>query len=132
MTPPAASGLPQLLAALAEAIGVEAALALADARGGQRVHVPKSIDAGHWIARAIGARRAEELARAYGGESLDLPAARTGSTLAARRRCDRALAEGASLNQAVAASGLTRRGVQWRKANKLRRGAGGPQGDLFD
>lgn len=129
--PDAPSGLPAVLRRIADAVGVEAALALADARGGRRIHVPKHMLAAHWIVREIGMERARRLAAVFGGEQIDLPASRTGATKAARRRCDHALAQGASLDEAARVSGLTRSTVQWRRKHKLRV-ARGPQGDLFD
>lgn len=112
--------VPAALRDIADAIGAGATARLAAARPGERVHIPKAIAPGHWIARAIGAEAAARLAAACGGCAFDLPPSADSGAKAARRACDAALAAGASLNEAVRASGLSRSAVQWRRKHKVR------------
>jgi hypothetical protein len=128
--------LPVELRDLVEAAGLPAAIKLAEARPGERVFIPKSIPPDHWIAATVGAAAATRIARRLGGSHLALPTSVHRGPRAARRACDAALAEGASINEAVRASGLSHRAVQWRKAHKAlpaanRRGLPKPP-DLFD
>ena len=129
--------LPADLRDLVEAVGLPAALKLVEARPGERVFVPKTIGPDHWIAVAVGAEAAARIAARLGGDHLTMPTSARRGARAARRACDDALASGATINEAVRASGLSHRAVQWRKANKAlpapnRRGLPKPQADLFD
>lgn len=128
--------LPAELRDIVEAAGLPAALKLAEARPGERVFVPRSIPPDHWIAVTVGAEAATRIARRLGGSHVALPTSAHRGPRAARRQCDAALAAGASINEAVRASGLSHRAVQWRKANKAlpaanKRGLPKPR-DLFD
>ena len=51
--------LPPLLAEIAEVAGLDAALALASARGGSRITIPAHPRADHWFARAVGMEAAQ-------------------------------------------------------------------------
>ena len=67
------AGLPPLLAELAQVLGLRAALALAEAFGGQQIYVPRAPGKRHRIVKAIGAEAAALLARHYAGNRLDMP-----------------------------------------------------------
>lgn len=61
MTSRSFAGLPELLAEIAEVAGLEAALALAKAKGGQRVYIPAHPRVGNWLVEAVGLEAAEKI-----------------------------------------------------------------------
>jgi len=63
----------EALASIGEAIGLEAALALANHFGGVRLYVPKTIGDSHAICVALGRENADRLAAWAGGGSIDVP-----------------------------------------------------------
>lgn len=73
---------------LADGIGMDAALALADHFGGRRLYVPKRAGEHHPIAVALGREHADALTAWAGGEAIDVPkqAARRAKVLALRAR----------------------------------------------
>ena len=70
--------LPGVLAEIAGVAGREAALALALARGGDTLYVPRpdSIEGRHPLAGAVGLDAARRIAGRYSGETLSVPRAR--------------------------------------------------------
>lgn len=72
----AANPPPAELGYLAERIGARATLALIEAAGGTRVHIPKSCNQGSKLARLIGLDAARALAEWRGGEDVKIPLAR--------------------------------------------------------
>ncbi|WP_153116044.1 Mor transcription activator family protein [Rhodocyclus tenuis] len=67
--------LPGELRAIAEIIGIPAALRLVEARGGRRIYFPAGVDADHQLVKLIGQAPAEALCQAYAGERLEIPRA---------------------------------------------------------
>ncbi|MBB4302333.1 Mor family transcriptional regulator [Rhodobium orientis] len=123
-------GLPALLAEFAEEIGLEGALKIAEARGGQQVYLPSSVSDDHWLSELVGRPAAEKLCRRYcarGGINLVIPLGPAGHRSKARRRLFKALAEGKSVSETVRASGVHERTVYRAKA----RLKDDTQGDLF-
>lgn len=57
--------LPPLLAEIAEVAGLDAALALAEARGGSRITIPARPRPDHWFAQTVGMEAAEKIAAFY-------------------------------------------------------------------
>lgn len=53
--------LPGILADIAEAAGLPAALAVAEAKGGVRAHFPAQARAGHWLTRLVGQVAADKI-----------------------------------------------------------------------
>lgn len=53
--------LPPLLNEIAEVAGVVAALQIAEARGGTRVHFPARAPDGHWLVELVGREAADKL-----------------------------------------------------------------------
>lgn len=123
--------LPHILRELAEAAGLPAALKLAAQWGGQTLYIPTRVAEGHRLAQVLGIGPARALARLYGGERITVPLGPTGAMREARRAADRAIAEGASANEAARRSGLTTRTIYNRKARRREATASG-QGRLFD
>lgn len=128
--------LPALLAEIAEVAGIDAALAIAEAKGGQSVIVPTRLRADHWLSVAVGQDKAEIISRHFTSghrrQELVIPLGPSGSFLAERRRRARLIAEanarGASANQIAQEAGITERSV--RRFRAKIRGDGG-QGQLF-
>ncbi len=96
MTPSGAfDGLPLLLQEIAEVAGLPAALALAEARGGNRVYLPRpeQLDEDHWLVKAVGREAAIKICKHYflpgGRTELDLPRGPTGSRANQWRRLAR-------------------------------------------
>lgn len=70
--------LPSLLNEIADVAGVAAALAIAEARGGTRVHFPAAAPPGHWLNALVGEDASKKLCAhfrttAQGGVYLDVP-----------------------------------------------------------
>lgn len=130
--------LPALLAEIAEVVGIEAALSIAEVKGGQAASIPSRLRDDHWLVKAIGRERAETLSEHFcSGRSraqLDIPLGPTGSYLGDRRRraavVRQALAEGATANEAARRAGITRRSVHRQKAERQRQ-LDEDQGKLF-
>jgi hypothetical protein len=74
---PSERKLSAVLQLFADAIGVEAALAIAREYGGQKRYFPsrKYIEAGHpsWLVDVIGREKAAQLGDAIGGEEFNIP-----------------------------------------------------------
>jgi hypothetical protein len=69
--------LPGILQEIARFSTPEVAIAMAREWGGRRVYVPRTLSAGHRLARIIGRKAALLLCAHYGGEQIDIPGART-------------------------------------------------------
>ncbi|TCR70504.1 helix-turn-helix domain-containing protein [Bosea sp. BK604] len=109
--------LPALLAEIAEVAGIDAALAIAEAKGGQEVFVVARLTPDNWLVQTVGAGKAQLLSDHFcsgrSRQKLTIPLGPAGSFNAWRQRTARALAEaasrGASANQMAAAAGVTER-----------------------
>lgn len=114
------SWLPALLADIAGATSIETALALAEAKGGQRVHLPSAPAAGHWLTLLVGAEHAAIIGRDFGPGDIDVPRGPTGSFASFRRsfyqQLDRLEREGLSANAIAEAAGTTLRTVKRNRA----------------
>lgn len=109
-------------------VGLEAAVKVANARGGTRAYFPPSVPATHWLAKLIGTESANRLChyltRGVGmGASLNIPLARASAFNRFQNRVnheiDAGLAEGLSAQQIALRVGVTARAVHRRRA-KLR------------
>lgn len=123
-------GLPPLLAEIAEVAGLDAALAIAEARGGQKVYIPTPDRVGptHWLAEVVGLDAARKLGARFGSCHLELPFGPAASVRRLRGRIARMIAEGASSNTIAAACGVTFRTVT---RHRTRARGDDAQGDLF-
>ena len=124
------SYLPEILAQIAEAAGLDAALKLAAARGGQTVYIPSHAAQHHWLTDVVGLPAAIKICDHFrvrdSGARLLIPIARRSS---AQRTLVKALENGASAREAAAAAGVHER-TAFRARQRLKTGSGN-QGDLF-
>lgn len=118
--------LPPLLAEIAEVAGIDAALAIAEAKGGQAVIIPTRLRDDHWLVQLVGMEKAEKLCAhftsGYRRQKLSIPLGPAGSFLQERRRRARVMADaqagGASANQIAVKAGITERSVRRFRARQ--------------
>lgn len=118
--------LPALLAEIAEVAGIDAALAIAEAKGGQEVFLAARLGPSNWLVTAVGAAKAQAISRhftsGHGRLKLVIPLGPKGSYLAERRRRARAMAEaqaaGASANEIAQRAGVTNRSARRFRARQ--------------
>tara|TARA_R110000787_G_scaffold26344_27_gene73759 strand:+ start:704 stop:1093 length:390 start_codon:yes stop_codon:yes gene_type:complete len=123
--------LPQLLAELAGACGLAAALKLAEAYGGTRLHVPKRVNPAHPLFRALGPEAAAWLVENYGGDRVDVPLGPLANDRQRRTRIRRLIEENASERDIARAVGITDRTVRRHRA-AIRERRNSDQYDLLD
>lgn len=115
--------LPPLLNEIADVAGLDAAIAISDARGGSRVTIPAKVKDDHWLVRACGKEAAEKLCDHFRsgnqGATIDLPVGPTSSANALRRKVDQMIRDGVSANQIAQRAGVHRTTVFRRKASIL-------------
>ena len=103
------SWLPPLLNEIADVAGVEAALALADARGGSRVSIPAKAADTHWLVVTPGRDSAdktcEHFRSGYGGSVIDLPVGPSASANATRKKADQMIRDGVSADKIAQING---------------------------
>ncbi|MGO4286871.1 helix-turn-helix domain-containing protein [Bosea sp. TAB14] len=129
--------LPPLLAEIAEVAGIDAALAIAEAKGGQQVFVVAHLRPDNWLIGAVGIEKARLISDHFCSgrlrQKLTIPLGPVGSYQALRRRTNRALEEaasrGESANQMAATAGVTTRTVH--RFRSRRRGHNTNQLKLF-
>ncbi|MCC3246164.1 hypothetical protein LG047_12675 [Methylocystis sp. WRRC1] len=133
--------LPQQLAEIAEVAGLDAALKLAEARGGQAVYIPARAPEGHWLVQCVGRTAADAICRHYAcympsdaepshhGLKIVIPLGVTSVVAKARRRAVDMLLSGASNPAAARASGLHLRTIE--KLRQRLRLRDNRQGNLF-
>lgn len=128
--------LPALLAEIAAIAGLDAALAIARAKGGTEVYLPRQPAADHWLVAAVGAETAAKICRELcanqTGTKVLIPLGPTGTLAQARRLAAQLDAAGATAATAALAAGLTERTVRrMRKARRDARREDQRQGRLF-
>lgn len=127
------TGLPRILAEIAEVAGEPAALAIAAARGGGRASIPARVKPGHWLAETVGMDAAVAISRHFtsgrGTVEIDVPLGPSGTIAKAYRAMHNMIAEGRSADEIARAVGMSRRSVLRNKARL--RGADDGQGSLF-
>lgn len=116
--------LPALLAEIAEAAGLPAALKIADARGGTRVHFPARAPDGHWLPELVGREAADKICRLYhttghGGVEQLVPLGPKGFYARARRMAEQLTRDGVSREEVARRLGVHIRSVQ-RYRGRLR------------
>jgi hypothetical protein len=120
------SWLPTVLAEIADIAGLDAALALAESRGGLKVYIPVSVGDDHWLTQAVGRDAADRICEHFAfvasegtgrhGVHVEIPLGPRGSVAKHRSIVDRMIAEGRPMSAIALAAGYTERGVRYRKA----------------
>lgn len=112
--------LPGVLAEIAEVAGEDAALAIAQARGGTQVYVPPVPPEDHWLCQLVGVTAAREIADALtcgiSGRRLELPLGPAGHGANIRAKVDAMLRDGASERDIALATRYTTRAIRRRRA----------------
>lgn len=127
--------LPAVLAEIAEVAGIAAALAIADARGGTRVHFPARAPDEHWLPRLVGREAADKLCAHFrvtmsGGVTVLVPLGPKNFYKRARRRAGEMFAKGSSNAEVAKAIGVHCRSIERYRARE-RDVRGSDQGRLF-
>lgn len=120
--------LPPLLQDIADCVGLDVALKLAEAKGGQRISVPGKMRRDHWLALLLGFEKAQAFsAYVTDGNSvhLDVPFGPATNRYAATQAL---IDKGLSANEIAAKMDITRRTVFDRKA-KMQKCLAPPQKD---
>jgi len=125
------SWLPPLLDEIAELAGLEAALALASHKGGEKkfIPTPDRLDDAHWLVVACGRPAAELIAQRLGGTMVEIPRGPSGNAARTARRIRTLIEQGASSNEIARACGVVFRTVTRHRA-RLRDDDG--QGNVGD
>ncbi|EFO31656.1 conserved hypothetical protein [Roseibium sp. TrichSKD4] len=121
--------LPGYLGEIAEAAGVDAALAIAEVRGGTRIDIPARVSEGHWLIDVVGREAADLICeyfrtlspdqREAGARHIVIPRGPAAILKQAQQRLEKELLLGASVRSAARASGLSER-TAFRVQKKLR------------
>ena len=124
--------LPPLLAEIAEVTSLDAALRLAEKRGGSRISIPARMPEDHWIVRTIGMPHAQALAEHFrGGNSGALIELPVGAAALKRKRIDELLARGVSADR-IAVELQVHRTTVFRQQARQGKSIDPRQGSLFD
>lgn len=113
--------LPGVLATVAQAAGLQAAVKLAQMRGGGRAYIPapQAIHARHWLAQAVGLDEAVAIAKALGNGEVEIPLGPyAGNRASVWAAIERALNEGVSVEQAARQVGVSARTVRRHKSGE--------------
>ena len=117
---PDALPLTGTLGEIAEHIGREAALALAQVYGGRTIYLPARVGPDHDIAKAIGFEAALSLVHAYGRGEMLVPMGPTGQLARSRLATVKAIADlseqGKSVSAIARAAGVHERTVYRHRA----------------
>ncbi len=131
------SWLPSSLAELADVIGLDATLKLADEWGGTRRYFPAHAPDGHWLVECIGREAADKLCAhlCVGlnndmGLEISLPLGPKGSFNAIRRRLRAALEQGMTAAEAARYAGMTERSAYNHRV-RMKQQSNSPQMTLF-
>ncbi|MGL5447463.1 MAG: hypothetical protein ACRDBL_09155 [Rhabdaerophilum sp.] len=130
--------LPALLAEIADVAGLDAALAIAQAKGGINARFCSRLGPENWLVEAVGMEKAKVISDHFtsgrGRIEFDIPLGPTSSykqaMLARARAMQRALASGETTNHTARSVGITRRSVQRFKL-RLAEDEDPDQRDLF-
>lgn len=128
-------GLPALMVEAAEVAGLDAAVLLFAARGGNRVYIPARAGDDHWLVVLVGRDAADRLIRHWStdgaGIELELPRGPTGARADLWRRLHQMIREERTSTEITRALGISRDMVKHHRA-KLRAGIGSNQLSLLD
>lgn len=124
--------LPGLLAEIADIVGEDAAIAIAEAKGGFRAHFPRKVSEDHWLVAAFGRDVADRLCKHFavgeGGVLLHVPLGPAGFYGQARRRALRLRASGTSISNTARLVGVSTRAAEKWTAEARAAGSNQPFG----
>lgn len=113
--------LPGVLAEIAEVAGDDAAMAIAQARGGTQIYIPPVPADDHWLCQLVGVEAARVIADHFTcgilGRRLELPLGPAGHGASMRAKVDAMLRAGASERDIALATRYTTRAIRRRRAN---------------
>lgn len=125
----AKSSLPGILGEIADAVGADAAFAIAASRGGTRADFPANAREDHWLAETVGLEIADRICCALRVQDADgrvrgvrhelIPLGSASLYKTARRQVVKALESGASARVAAREAGVHERTV-WRIKSALK------------
>jgi len=126
--------LPGVLADIAEVAGLDAALKVAENRGGARAVFPAHARHGHWLTDLVGFESAKKICDHYrtgaGGAELLIPLGPRNMYGQARRKFRELTADGCSVEDAARQLGVHLRSARrWRQKERIERDS--RQGSLF-
>ena len=104
--------LPGVLALIAEEIDEDCAIALANARGGRNVFIPKSVEPDHELSRIVGFEKAKQLSELLGGGRLAVPYGSFGGQAGRRAKIETLLQKGLSHSDIAAEVDVSQRTVE--------------------
>ena len=113
------TSLPPILQEIAEAISLDAAIKLAEAKGGQRIAIPTVLKDDHWLIDVLGKENALALCDYFANGTrfhLDVPFGPTSDAARREAMIAKMIKEGKSANQIAAAGRFTRRTAFAKKA----------------
>lgn len=129
--------LPGLLAEIAKAAGLDAAMKVAEAKGGVQAYFPARPKASHWLTKCVGPDKAQaiaaQLCSGHGGIELLVPMGPDKSKIAKWRKMRDMIEQGFSKRQIARTCRVHERTVQNHRNNKaVTVTAALAQMDMFD
>jgi len=117
-TPRDYSWLPKIYRNIARIAGLEAALAIGRARGGQTVRFSAKAGGSQWLRELVGPEAAKAILSIYSAEYVTLPLPPDEGIKGRRRRAEQALDAGATVNEAARISGRHARSIHRYRAKR--------------
>lgn len=129
--------LPGALAVIADAAGLDAALKVAEAKGGTRTYIPATLKDSHWLVELVGMERAQVICACLvdgpKGEEIEIPLGPAGRQQKYRRRLRELIDEGRSKPEIARLLGIDVSTVRRYKNGQLGGGrTASNQPDLFE
>jgi hypothetical protein len=125
-------GLPELLVEMAQVAGLQAAISIAQARGGNRAHIPHKAGDDHWLVQLVGRHASDLLMDHFGGKELNVPLGPVGSRAERWRRMYKMIGENSTSRQITNACGISRDTVKYHRAKLRAVQRGSNQLSIFD
>ncbi len=125
--------LPAILTEIAEVAGLDAAMKIAEAKGGTSAYFPYRAKAGHWLVELVGQEAADKLCAHFrtglvGGIEVDIPLGPRKFYATCRRRAEELRRQNLSEREIARRLGITYRTIKRYKASG---GGDSGQGQLF-
>lgn len=114
--------LPPLLMTIAEVAGIDAALLVAQVRGGSQVYIPAFAERDHWLTQAVGPEAADKICAHFRvdgkrGATVVIPVGPESGMNRIGRWVDQLLREGVPVDEIARTTRVHRTTVFRRKAN---------------